>query len=226
MVNGENRKKYKKQKKKTNEWRNGVSAYRIGWLSKDLGLVNNNRNSKPFVRYPPRLRGVYFLNLSTVAGQPVKQSEEHDSVLRTTFSMNIRISSTTTKVLVVVLLVNAVLMSIREIRMAPSLDPSAHSAGAPASEVVSTSSPQQDQHHLDPSHVRHSDSTISSFNNKIFDSIVNQTNQVFMTMPAKAAGTTMKSFTQKCVNATKITNKYNIITDHYKVPSIFREWLK
>jgi hypothetical protein len=47
-----------------------------------------------------------------------------------------------------------------------------------------------------------------------------------MTMPAKAAGTTMKSFTQKCVNATKITNKYNIITDHYKVPSIFREWLK
>jgi hypothetical protein len=156
----------------------------------------------------------------------VKQSEEHDSVLRTTFSMNIRMSSTT-KVLVVVLLVNAVLQIIREIRMVPSLDPSAHSAGAPASEVVSsTSSPQQDQHHLDPSHVRHSDSTISSFNNKIFDSIVNQTNQVFMTMPAKAAGTTMKSFTQKCVNATKITNKYNIITDHYKVPSIFQVWLK
>jgi hypothetical protein len=73
MVNGENRKKYKKQKKKTNEWR------RIGWLSKDFGLVNNNRNSKPFVRSPPR--GVYFLNLSTVTGQPVKQAEEHNMIL-------------------------------------------------------------------------------------------------------------------------------------------------
>ena len=71
----------KKQKKKTNEWRNGVSAYRIGWLSKDLGLVNNNRNSKPFVRSPPRLRGVYFLNLSTVTGQPVKHAEEHNMIL-------------------------------------------------------------------------------------------------------------------------------------------------
>ena len=63
----------KKQKKKTNEWR------RIGWLSKDFGSVNNNRNSKPFVRSPPR--GVYFLNLSTVTGQPVKHAEEHNMIL-------------------------------------------------------------------------------------------------------------------------------------------------
>ena len=116
--------------------------------------------------------------------------------------------------------------------MVPSLDPSAHSAGAPASEVVSTSSPQQDQHHLDPSHVRHSGSnTISSFNNKTFDSIVNETNQVFMTMPCKAAGTTMKSFTQKCMNKTTSAHIFkrsrdSFITDNDEVPSIFQGWLQ
>jgi hypothetical protein len=140
--------------------------------------------------------------------------------------------SSTTKVLVVVLVVHAVLLSIREIRMVvPSLNPSAHS-GAASEVVSSTSYPQQEQHHLDPSRVHHSGSTISSFNHKTFDSIVNQTNQVFITMPCKAAGMTMQRFSQRCMNDRK-TNMFprdmprdSIITGHYKMPSIFQGWLK
>ena len=71
----------------------------------------------------------------------------------------------------------------------------------------------------------------TSLPSKTFDSIVNETNQVFMTMPCKAAGTTMKSFTQKCMNKTTSAHIFkrsrdSFITDNDEVPSIFQGWLQ
>jgi hypothetical protein len=110
-------------------------------------------------------------------------------------------------------------------------------APPPLSDDDDDATAQQDQHHLDPNRVHHSDSTISSFNNKIFDSIVNQTNQVFMTMPCKAAGMTMLSFTQKCTNMNTTLpdppNNFinrkdeveNLLSIRYELPSIIASHL-
>ena len=65
------------------------------------------------------------------------------------------------------------------------------------------------------------------------DAILNETNQVFITMPAKAAGTTMKRFTEKCTNITlgvnilnsNETTIENILTTSYELPSIIASHL-
>jgi len=64
------------------------------------------------------------------------------------------------------------------------------------------------------------------------DVILNETKQVFITMPAKAAGSTMKWFTQKCMNMTIKDNFiYNknliekIFSTSYELPSIIASHL-
>jgi hypothetical protein len=66
------------------------------------------------------------------------------------------------------------------------------------------------------------------------DAILNETNQVFITMPAKAAGTTMKRFTEKCTNIAledNILNRNetaieNILTTSYELPSVIASHLR
>ena len=75
-------------------------------------------------------------------------------------------------------------------------------------------------------------STSSSFT-KSFSEIVNQTKQVFITMPAKAAGTTLKGFAKKCSPVQLHRNFINrrsrieqlTFTGNYDVPSVIASHL-
>jgi hypothetical protein len=70
-------------------------------------------------------------------------------------------------------------------------------------------------------------SALSAFH-KSLDSIVKQSNQVFVTMPAKAAGTSMKMFNNKCMVDFTIPDNVirykktleKLFTDNYDFPSI------
>jgi hypothetical protein len=71
-------------------------------------------------------------------------------------------------------------------------------------------------------------STMHSSSFKGLDAIAKETNQVFITMPDKAAGTTLMHFTRTCMNQDNLIGDYinfrekieNIITQNYRAPSI------
>ena len=64
------------------------------------------------------------------------------------------------------------------------------------------------------------------------DAIISQSKQIFITMPAKAAGTSLKSFTQQCMKRDVVDNLINrkslseaLLTDEFEVPSIITSHL-
>jgi hypothetical protein len=85
---------------------------------------------------------------------------------------------------------------------------------------------------VEQEHIYDNQSAPSKTSFKSMDVILNETNQVFITMPAKAAGTSMKSFTKKCMNLILRDNLLNwketienALTTSYELPSIIASHL-
>ena len=78
------------------------------------------------------------------------------------------------------------------------------------------------------------DSSLHINSLKSLDIIMNQTNQVFMTMPTKAAGTTINTFTRYCMDHLNMTGNFmnfqeqieKIFIDNYQAPSIISSHLR